>query len=1032
MGYRLGLDLGANSIGWCALRLDAERTPDALIDMGVRVYPDGRNPKDNTSLAADRRLPRAMRRNRDRYLQRRTVLLNALTRYGLMPEDAGQRGEVAKIDPYRLRAEALHGKLEPFELGRVLFHLNQSRGFKSNRKVDRSTNEAGPIKVAAEATREELRRSGHATYGSWLAERHAAGGTVRVRLAGSGKTAAYPFYPMRAMIEDEFDTIWAAQAGWNQALTEDMGRALRDIIFHQRKLKPVPVGKCWLEHGEPRAPRALPTAQRFRIAQTVAHLRVSQTGMPESALDDRQRRLLLALLYEGKDQSLDQVRTKLGLPPETDFNTRDDTIKGCGTSSRLGAKTVFGKAWHELDLASQDSAVQALLDSESDEAAVASLTALGLPKEGAVRSLKIGLPDGHASLSAKAICKILTHLEAGHRYSDAVQLAEYIHHSDTRTGEIRDRLPYYGELLRDRIGTGTGEETDPEEKRLGKAPNPTVHVALNELRRVVNAMIDRLGPPDEIVVETLRDLGRSKKQREAYEAEQKKNREANDRRRAMLAEMGERDNSRNRMRLRLWEEQASDPKQRVCPYTGTLITCRTALTDAVEEDHILPFALTLDDSAANRMLVTREANRAKARKSPYDAFGHTKEWEAIAERAKQLPGNKKWRFQPDALAKFAKDGDFLARHLTDSATIARWATMYLEVLAPGKVWSVPGRLTALLRDGLGLNSDSVLGKGGARKDRNDHRHHAIDAVVVALTDRGMLKRVTDAAKRADLRGERLLVEMEPPWEGFVADVAARARAVTVSHKPDTGWQAALHNDTAYGMIKGASAKAPNVVVRRPLLALAEWSADEARAGVRDSVLAGRIGSILSLPDVAARKVGLAALTHSGKHIVRRVRTVERLDSVQPIGDRRTGVPYKAVKRDGNHRSEVWLLPDGKLQMTVVSYFDAARDAEAIRLGRTPPDRRPHPAAKLKLKLHKNDLIAVKDGEGRRILCLREITEGRLKFADHNEAGNLRARHGDERDPFRWSYKVASRLKLDGARKVRVLPDGRIYDPGPVL
>jgi CRISPR-associated endonuclease Csn1 len=179
-------------------------------------------------------------------------------------------------------------------------------------------------------------------------------------------------------------------------------------------------------------------------------------------------------------------------------------------------------------------------------------------------------------------------------------------------------------------------------------------------------------------------------------------------------------------------------------------------------------------------------------------------------------------------------------------------------------------------------------------------------------------------------------------------------------------------------------------------------------------------------------VGLAALTHSGEHIVRRVRTVERLDSVQPIGDRRTGVPYKAVKRDGNHRSEVWLLPDGKLQMTVVSYFDAARDAEAIRLGRTPPDRRPHPAAKLKLKLHKNDLIAVKDGEGRRILCLREITEGRLKFADHNEAGNLRARHGDERDPFRWSYKVASRLKLDGARKVRVLPDGRIYDPGPVL
>src|SRR5690349_4840136 len=69
--YRLGLDLGANSIGWCALRLADDGTPCGLLDMGVRVYPDGRNPKDGSSLAAQRRGPRAMRRNRDRYLRRR-------------------------------------------------------------------------------------------------------------------------------------------------------------------------------------------------------------------------------------------------------------------------------------------------------------------------------------------------------------------------------------------------------------------------------------------------------------------------------------------------------------------------------------------------------------------------------------------------------------------------------------------------------------------------------------------------------------------------------------------------------------------------------------------------------------------------------------------------------------------------------------------------------------------------------------------------------------------------------------------------
>src|SRR6185437_6180528 len=116
--YRLGLDLGANSIGWCALAIGSDGEPCQLLDMGVRVYPDGRNPKDNSSLAAQRRGPRAMRRNRDRYLRRRRNLLNALTRFSLMPEGAEQRTEVARTDPYMLRLAALHRRLEPHELGR--------------------------------------------------------------------------------------------------------------------------------------------------------------------------------------------------------------------------------------------------------------------------------------------------------------------------------------------------------------------------------------------------------------------------------------------------------------------------------------------------------------------------------------------------------------------------------------------------------------------------------------------------------------------------------------------------------------------------------------------------------------------------------------------------------------------------------------------------------------------------------------------------------------------------------------------------
>src|SRR5260370_26774940 len=108
MASRLGVDLGANSIGWCMLRLDPDGAPAELADVGVRVYPDGRNPKDGSSLAAARRLPRSMRRNRDRYLQRRANLLNALSRFGLMPTDTRERKRIAALDPYALRAAALH------------------------------------------------------------------------------------------------------------------------------------------------------------------------------------------------------------------------------------------------------------------------------------------------------------------------------------------------------------------------------------------------------------------------------------------------------------------------------------------------------------------------------------------------------------------------------------------------------------------------------------------------------------------------------------------------------------------------------------------------------------------------------------------------------------------------------------------------------------------------------------------------------------------------------------------------------------
>ena len=133
--FRLGIDMGTNSIGWAAVNIDNRGEPYGVLDMGVRIFPDGRDEQSKTSNTVERRVARGQRRRRDRYLDRRDHLMRKLIKYGLMPADSNARKTLEQLDPYALRAAALDRPLEPHELGRALFHLDQRRGFKSNRKA---------------------------------------------------------------------------------------------------------------------------------------------------------------------------------------------------------------------------------------------------------------------------------------------------------------------------------------------------------------------------------------------------------------------------------------------------------------------------------------------------------------------------------------------------------------------------------------------------------------------------------------------------------------------------------------------------------------------------------------------------------------------------------------------------------------------------------------------------------------------------------------------------------------------------------
>ncbi|MCY4261494.1 MAG: type II CRISPR RNA-guided endonuclease Cas9, partial [Rhodobacteraceae bacterium] len=340
-----------------------------------------------------------------------------------------------------------------------------------------------------------------------------------------------------------------------------------------------------------------------------------------------------------------------------------------------------------------------------------------------------------------------------------------------------DQLPYYGAVLERHVIPGSGRLEDDDVTRFGRIINPTVHIGLNQLRRLVNKIISVYGKPDQIVVELARELKQSHKQKKDAQKRIKENTDAARKRSEKLGELGQKDTGANRMLLRLYEELGPAIGPRCCPYTGKPINVSMLFNGLCDVDHILPYSRTLDDSPSNLTLCLREANREKGNQTPWETWGDTPQWNAIAANLKSLPENKRWRFTPDAMERFEGENDFLDRALVDTQYLSRIARAYLDALYTegGHVWVVPGRLTEMLRRRWGLNSllpDHDKGKVKA-KNRTDHRHHAIDAAVVAATDRSLIKQISDVAKRdagKGLSAEDVARTMSAPWEGFRSDI----------------------------------------------------------------------------------------------------------------------------------------------------------------------------------------------------------------------------------------------------------------------
>ena len=1034
--YRLAFDLGSTSLGWAILKIkpDTEhpnrKQPYAIVKAGVRIFSDGRNPKDGSSLAVTRRDARGMRRRRDRLLKRKARMMHLLVEHGFFPQDITERKKLENLNPYELRAKGLNSALAPGEFARALFHLNQRRGFKSNRKTDKADNEAGAMKTAMSATWREIQDKNCRTIGELLWKRyqetHIQGEkprpSVRARYretritTDEGKNKiekSYDLYIDRAMVETEFETLWQKQAELNPTLFNDTAKAtLKDCLLHQRQLRPVDPGRCTLLPHEKRAPLALPSTQRFRIYQEVNNLRILDDQLQQHQLTLAQRDAIVAKLEETSKQTFKQLAKLLKLPSATQFNLEDakrTELKGNATSAVLKKDYYFGKAWFDFDKALQDDIVMHIVNEQSEVELVQWLmqhTGVDEPHAQAIANAR--LPDSYGSLSTKALARILPELRKSViTYDKAVLAAGFDHHSHishSATGEILPELPYYGQYLQRHVGFGTGKQEDRPEKRFGRIANPTVHIGLNQVRTVVNAIIKRYGHPAEVVIEVARDLKQSREQKLDQQREQATNQKRNDTYRAEIAKVLRISETQvshaDIQKMILWTElNPHDAADRRCPYTGEQISLRRLFSPEVEIEHILPFSRTLDDSLNNKTVSLVRANRIKGNRTPWEAKADFEaqgwDFEGMVHRVMFMDRRKRYRFGEDGYQLWLRDDkDFIARALNDTRYLSRVAREYLSLICPQATRVIPGQMTALLRAKFGLND--ILGLKG-EKNRNDHRHHAVDACVIGVTDQGMLQRFAQAnASAVENRLQKLVDTMPLPWPTYREHVQRAIDNIKVSHKPDHGYEGGMHNDTAYGLLGNGIVHVHKMVEGKrqdevEKLSVIEMSEPQAMA-LRDNVLAPRHG-VLS-----------------------------------------NGAPrsYKGYKGDSNYCMEITRDEHGRWQGRVVSTFEAYQfvrkhgenNKTLLRDPRTGINGQP-----LVMRVMRNDCVKLEVDGTMQIMRLTSIrSSGKLSFAPIHEA-NADARNRSKDDPFSYVTKTAGSLFKAKGRLVTISPIGEVRDPG---
>ena len=841
----LGLDLGVGSIGWCLIALDAQGDPAEILGMGSRVVP-----LNNATDAADfsigkaftanqeRTARRTMRRGFARYQLRRYRLRRELEKVGMLPDAALIQLPLLELWELRERAATAGERLTLPELGRVLCHINQKRGYRhvksdaaaivgdeGEKKKDSNSAYLAGIRANDEKLQDE-----HKTVGQYFAEQlrqnqsESPTGGINYRI----KDQIFS----RQRYIDEYDQIMAAQrVHYPDILTDEFIQMLRDeVIFMQRPLKSCKhlVSLCEFEKQEkvmrvqqddgkggrqlverrvkfgPKvAPKSSPLFQLCRIYEAVNNIRLTRPdGSPRDITPEERDKIVTYLqssaslsfaalkkLLKEKAIIADQLTTKSGLKgnstrvalaaalqpyPQyhhlldmeletrmmtvqlTDEETGEVTEREVAVVTDSYVRQPLYRLWHILYSIEERDAMRRAL-----------ITQLGMKEE----DLDGGLLDqlyrldfvkpGYGNKSAKFICKLLPQLQQGLGYSEACAAVGYRHSNSPTSEEITERT-----LL----------EKIPLLQR-NELRQPLVEKILNQMINLVNALKAEYGV-DEVRVELARELKMSREERERM-AEGNRRREKENK--AIAEKIRECGLFPTKSRIRkymLWEEAGEK-----CLYCGQILTLSQCLNgDDMEVEHIIPKSVLYDDSYGNKTCACRRCNKEKGNRTALE-YIRAKGWEAeYMERINERLKAKKISYSKYQRLRWLKEdipSDFLERQLRLTQYISRQA---MAILQQGirRVSASEGGVTARLRSLWGyddilhtLNLDRYDSMGETERvsregetteklrikdwsKRKDHRHHAIDALVVASTRQGYiqrLNRVSSESEREAMSGE---------------------------------------------------------------------------------------------------------------------------------------------------------------------------------------------------------------------------------------------------------------------------------------